>query len=75
VPEYPGIYVDEVAPGTSIEGVRTSTSAFIGSIRRGGEAMVKAAAMISLGVLIGAIVAITLDKLSRRRCGQAHSKS
>jgi uncharacterized membrane protein YfcA len=73
VPEYPGVYVDEVIPGKPIAGVTTSTSGFLGSIRRGGEALVKAAAMILLGVLIGATVAITLHKLLPRRCRQLQS--
>jgi hypothetical protein len=29
VPEYPGIYVEEIVPGKSIEGVPTGTSAFV----------------------------------------------
>jgi hypothetical protein len=75
VREYPGVYVDEVVPGKSIEGVTTSASALLGSIRRSVEAIVKAAAVISLGVLVGAVVAITVDKLLHRRCRRAHSKS
>lgn len=32
---YPGVYIDEFAPGAPIQGVGTSTAAFIGPTRRG----------------------------------------
>ena len=32
---YPGVYIDEFAPGAPIQGVGTSTAAFIGPARRG----------------------------------------
>jgi hypothetical protein len=74
VPEYPGIYVEEIVPGKSIEGVPTGTSAFVELIRRSAGAIVKAAVVL-LGVLIGAAAAVTVDKAMRRRCRRARSDS
>jgi len=67
VPEYlyPGVYVEEIDPGKSIEGVPTSTSGFLGSIRCSLGASVKIAAVLVFGVLLGAAAAIALD--TRRR--------
>jgi hypothetical protein len=72
--EYPGVYVDEESAGKSIEGVPTSAGGFLESIRRCREAIIKAAVVSLLGVLLGAVVAITLDNLLHGRCRQAHSK-
>src|SRR5687767_2304299 len=34
-PTYPGVYIEEFTPGAPIQGVGTSTAAFIGATRRG----------------------------------------
>ena len=75
MPEYPGVYVEEVVPGKSIEGVTTGTSAFVELIRRSAGAIVKAAAVVLLGVLIGAVAAVTMDKALHRRCRRSRSDS
>ena len=68
VPEYPGVYLEEVdLPAKSIEGVSTRTKRFVGSIRRGVDAIAKAAAVVALGMLLGVGASITLDKWRRRR--------
>jgi hypothetical protein len=68
VPEYPGVYLEEVdLPAKSVEGVSTSTKRFVGSIRRGVDAIAKAAAVVALGMLLGVGASITLDKWRRRR--------
>jgi phage tail sheath protein FI len=72
MPEYlaPGVYVEEVElPAKSIEGVSTSTKAFVGSIRRGLDALVKAVAIVVLGMLVGVAASIAVDKWHRRRQG------
>jgi hypothetical protein len=68
VPEYlhPGVYVEEIDPGKSIEGVPTSADDFLGSIRCSLGAAVKIAAVLVFGVLLGAAAAIVLDKRRRR---------
>jgi hypothetical protein len=70
VPEYlaPGVYVEETSyRSKSIEGVRTSTRGFLGSIGRGVDTTSRAVAVAVLGVLLGAVVSIALDKARRRR--------
>jgi hypothetical protein len=67
VPEYPGVYLEEVDLPATIEGVSTGTKRFVGSIRRGVDAIAKAAAVFALGMLLGVGVSITLDKWRRRR--------
>ena len=68
MPEYlhPGVYVEELDPGKSIEGVPTSTSGFLGSFRCSLGASLKIAAVLVFGVLLGAAAAIALDKRRRR---------
>jgi phage tail sheath protein FI len=68
VPEYlyPGVYVEEIDPGKSIEGVPTGTSGFLGSIRCSLGASATIAAVLVFGVLIGAVAAIAVDKRRRR---------
>jgi hypothetical protein len=66
VPEYPGVYVDEVPPGKPIEGVSTTTKDFVGCIRRGAAAIVKGAAVFGIGVLLGIVAAVAVDKWRRR---------
>ena len=68
MPEYlsPGVFVEEFNPGKSIEGVPTSTSGFLGSIRCSLGASVKIAVVVVFGVLLGAAAAIALDKRRRR---------
>jgi len=75
MPEYlqPGVYVEEVDfRSKSIEGVSTSTRGFVGSIRRRVDAIVKTAAVVMLGVLLGVVASIAVDK-GRRRCRRAPS--
>ncbi|HEY8236465.1 MAG TPA: hypothetical protein VIF85_07500 [Gaiellaceae bacterium] len=68
MPEYPGVYLEEVdLPAKSVEGVSTSTKRFVGSIRRGVDAIAKAAVVVALGMLLGVGASITLDKWRRRR--------
>jgi hypothetical protein len=53
VPEYlaPGVYVEETSyRSKSIEGVSTITRGFFGTIRRGGDTIAMAAAVLVLGV-------------------------
>jgi hypothetical protein len=70
VPEYlaPGVYVEETSyRSKSIEGVPTTgTRGFLGSIRRAVDAPVKIAAILVLGVLLGAAAAIALGMRCRR---------
>jgi phage tail sheath protein FI len=75
VPEYlaPAVFVEETSyRSKSIEGVSTSTSGFVGSIRRGVGAIVKTAAVVTLGVLVGVIASIAVDR-ARSRCRRAPS--
>lgn len=60
-----GIYLEEVVSGHSIEGVATSTGGLLGSIRRGADAGVKTGCPIMLGVLVGAVAAIAVDRNRR----------
>ena len=66
VPEYPGVYVDEAPPGKPIEGVSTTTKCFVGCIRRGAVAIVRGAAVFGIGVLLGIVAAVAVDKWRRR---------
>jgi hypothetical protein len=68
VPEYlyPGVYVEEIDPGKSIEGVPTSTGGLLGWIRCSLDASAKIAAVLVFGVLLGAAAAIALDMRRRR---------
>ncbi len=47
-------------PGFAVQG-------FVGSIRRGADAIVRGAAVFGIGVLLGAVAAIAVDKWRRRR--------
>ena len=70
MPEHlaPGVYVEEVAYRSKpIEGVSTTTKGFVGSIRRGADAIVRGAAVFGLGVLLGVAAASAVDKRRRRR--------
>jgi phage tail sheath protein FI len=70
VPEYlaPGVYVEETSyRSKSIEGVSTITRGFFGTIRRGGDTIAMAAAVLVLGVLLGVVASIAVDKARRRR--------
>ena len=70
MPEYlaPGVYVEETNyRSKSIEGVSTSTRGLLGSIRRGVDAVAKAVAVVAVGVLLGVVASIAVDKARRRR--------
>ena len=70
MPEYlaPGVYVEETSyRSKSIEGVSTSTRGLLGSIRRGVDAVAKAVAVVAVGVLLGVVASIAVDKARRRR--------
>jgi phage tail sheath protein FI len=69
MPEYlaPGVYLEEVAYRSKpIEGVSTCTKGFIGSIRLSAAAVVRGAAVVGLGVLLGVVAAIAADRWRRR---------
>jgi hypothetical protein len=67
VAEYPGLFLQEVVRVKSIEGVSTRPRGFLGSIQRGVDTTAKAAAVLSLGVLLGVVAAIAADHARRRR--------
>jgi len=67
VPEYPGVYLDEAPPGKPVEGISTTTKDFVGGcIRRGAAAIVRGAAVFGIGVLLGIVAAVAVDKWRRR---------
>ena len=70
MPEYlaPGVYVEETSyRSKAIEGVSTGTRGFVGSIRSGVDAVAKTVAVVVIGVLLGVVASIALDKARRRR--------
>lgn len=70
MPEYlaPGVYVEETSyRSKSIEGVPTSTGDFFGSIRRGVDATARTVAVVVVGVLLGVVTSVAVDKARRRR--------
>jgi hypothetical protein len=66
MPEYPAVFVEEIDFPEAIEGVSTSRKGFVGSIRRSANAIAKAAAAVVLGMLLGVVASIAVDKWRRR---------
>lgn len=64
----PGVYVEESSyRSKSIEGVSTGSGSFIGSLRRGVDATVKTVTVVAVGVLVGVLGSIAVDRARRHR--------